>query len=98
MPMLGAQYTPLFVGSANNHPAMPGFRAPEELQPAVEPDRLQGRRHLLDNVSSPPASPATRDWQDIQRRAFDLANGGRQAFELHREPAAVRSRYGMHPL
>src|SRR5438477_2615053 len=54
---LGAQYMPLFVGSANNHPAMPGFRAPEELQPAVEPDRLQGRRHLLDNVSSPPASP-----------------------------------------
>src|SRR6266404_1695011 len=48
---LGAQFMPLFVGSANNHPAMPGFRAPEELQPAVEADRLQGRRHLLDNVS-----------------------------------------------
>src|SRR2546425_1232502 len=32
---LGAQYTPLFIGAANNHPAMPTFRAPDELQPAV---------------------------------------------------------------
>ena len=33
-------------------------------------------------------------------RAFELANGpgGRQAFELEREPATVRDRYGMHPL
>ena len=29
---LGAQHTPLFVGSATNHPAMPTFRAPDELQ------------------------------------------------------------------
>src|SRR5216683_5038310 len=52
---LGAQHMPMFIGSANNHPAMPGFRAPDELQPAVTPARLQGRRHLLDAVS-PPAS------------------------------------------
>src|SRR5437879_5138473 len=44
---LGAQYTPLFVGSANNHPALPAFRAPDELQPAVTPERLQVRRRLL---------------------------------------------------
>ena len=33
-------------------------------------------------------------------RAFELASGpgGRQAFELDREPASVRDRYGMHPL
>src|SRR5947208_611426 len=41
---LGAQYTPLFVGAANNHPAMPTFRAPDELQPAVEPARFQAPR------------------------------------------------------
>src|SRR5205807_9882268 len=61
---LGAQHTPLFIGSANNHPAMPGFRAPEELQPAVTPDRLQERRHLLDAVnpaeSASEANRATR--------------------------------------
>jgi uncharacterized protein DUF1501 len=100
---LGGQCTPLFVGSANNHPAMPSFRAPDELQPAVEPDRLQGRRHLLDSLSPDQTHPAdreTRDWQDLRRRAFELANGtgGRQVFELHREPDAVRNRYGMHPL
>src|SRR5437764_4033361 len=49
---LGAQYTPLFVGAANNHAAMPTFRAPDELQPAVEPQRLHGRRRLLDAVRS----------------------------------------------
>jgi hypothetical protein len=100
---LGAQYTPLFVGSANNHPAMPTFRAPDELQPAVEPARLQGRRRLLNAVNpecAGAANRATRDWQDLHRRAFELANGqgGFQAFELHREPDSVRDRYGRHPL
>jgi hypothetical protein len=100
---LGAQYTPLFVGSATNHPAMPGFRAPDELQPAVEPDRLRRRRELLDYLE--PATVArdggraSRDWDDLYHRAFELANGGgREVFELQREPAAVRRRYGMHPL
>jgi hypothetical protein len=107
---LGAQYTPLFVGAANNHPAMPTFRAPDELQPAVEPARLQGRRRLLDSLDAPSplggesrgseANRATRDWQDLHRRAFELANGpgGRQVFELHREADSVRDRYGRHPL
>lgn len=101
---LGAQYMPLFVGNANNHPAMPGFRAPEELQPAVEPERLQRRRDLLANldsaVSAGDGNRTARDWQDIHRRAFELANGrgGREVFEVDREPTTVRERYGMHPL
>lgn len=100
---LGAQYAPLFVGNANNHAAMPTFRAPDELQPAVSSDRLQDRRRLLNMVNVDRGSEApqpTRDWDAIQRRAIDLANGqgGRQVFELEREPASVRARYGMHPL
>jgi hypothetical protein len=101
---LGAQHMPLFVGSAANHPAMPGFRAPEELQPAVTPDRLQGRRRMLDAVrttaSAGEALRATRDWDGLHRRAFELANGpgARQVFEVYREPQGVRDRYGMHPL
>jgi hypothetical protein len=98
---LGAQYTPLFVGSANNHAAMPTFRAPDELQPAVDPERLQDRGRLLDAVNTTgDRGQATRDWDDLHRRAFELANGpgGRQVFELHREADAVRRRYGMHPL
>src|SRR5476649_1408056 len=38
---LGIGHSPLFVGSASNHPAMPGFRAPDELLPAVPPERMQ---------------------------------------------------------
>src|SRR6516162_3756524 len=46
---LGAQHTPLFVGNATNHPAMPTFRAPDELQPAVPPERLLARRQVLES-------------------------------------------------
>jgi hypothetical protein len=107
---LGAQYTPLFVGSANNHPAMPGFRAPDELQPAESRERMDGRRRLLDGLDlgerpgrsrdSARRNNDTRGWQDLHRRAFELANGpsARQVFELDREPRTVRDRYGMHPL
>src|SRR5437667_2988208 len=91
---LGAQYTPLFVGSADNHAAMATFRAPDELQPAVEPARLQQRRRLLGAVDQPGRSRdsarqarATRDWGDLHRRASELADGqcGRRAVGPHRE-------------
>jgi hypothetical protein len=101
---LGMNYSPLFVGSATNHPAMPGFRAPDELFPAVTPERMQERRRLLEGLN-PSESPrlgirAFKDWQDLSGRAFELTRGseGRRPFELGREPAAVRNRYGMHPL
>jgi uncharacterized protein (DUF1501 family) len=101
---LGMTYCPLFVGSATNHPAMPTFKAPDELLPAVTPERMQGRRQLLDGLN--PAEIDSRgnrvlkDWQELYGRAFELTNGraGRQVFELQREPVSVRDRYGMHPL
>jgi hypothetical protein len=100
---LGAQYQPLFVGNATNHPALPTFRAPEELQPAVEPARLQERHRLLNAVNTDRGTDevqATRDWNNLQRRAIDMANGqgGREVFELQRESPTVRNRYGMHAL
>lgn len=101
---LGMAHSPLFVGSALNHPAMPGFKAPEEMLPAVPAERMQDRRRLLSGLS--PAenggsgSRDLRDWQDLYGRAYELASGpsGREPFELEREPTAVRERYGMHPL
>src|SRR6516165_12481258 len=64
---LGAQYQPLFAANANNHPALPTFRAPDELQPAVNNERLQDRRRLLNAVnptdSASESIRATRDWQ-----------------------------------
>lgn len=100
---LGAQHAPLFVGAANNHAAMPTFRAPDELQSAVEPERLHGRRRLLHSVNGVAAGESRqtlRDWDGIQGRAIELASGrgSKQAFDLGREPANVRERYGMHPL
>ncbi len=101
---LGMTHSPLFVGSANNHPAMPGFKAPDELLPAESPERMLERRRLLDGLSPAEIAGSGRralsDWQDLHGRAFDLTNGksGREPFELDREPTAVRERYGMHPL
>jgi Protein of unknown function (DUF1501) len=81
---------------------MPTFRAPDELQPAVDPERLQGRRRLLESVTRSGSEDirATRDWDNLQNRALSLAagQGGREVFELQRESTAVRERYGMHPL
>jgi hypothetical protein len=100
---LGARFSPLFVGSASNHPAMPGFKAPNEFLPSVPADRMQQRRQLLDGLSPADASSDSQiatDWQELRGRAFELASGssGREPFELEREPASVRERYGMHPL
>lgn len=101
---LGAAHSPLFVGSAANHPAMPTFLVPDELQAAVVPQRMLDRRRLLENLS-PATIPtefqrATKDWQDIHSRAFELTSGAeaRLPFELDRESTSVRARYGMHPL
>ena len=101
---LGAVHSPLFVGSATNHPALPTFKAPEELYPAVSPDRMLDRRRLIDGLDLTSnlldKNRTTKDWQELHKRAFDLTSGsaGRQPFELEREPAAVRDRYGRHPL
>jgi hypothetical protein len=98
---LGAQHSPLFVGSATNHPAMPGFRGPDALFGPTDPERMKGRRHLLDRLDpTNEGIRATSEWQALHRRAFELANGpgGRQVFELEREPVQVRDRYGRHPL
>src|SRR4051794_19815085 len=61
---LGAAYAPLFVGSADNNPAMPTFRPPDVFAPETTPGRMQGRRTLLDTLDEatapadpPPAAP-----------------------------------------
>jgi uncharacterized protein (DUF1501 family) len=101
---LGMAFSPLFVGSATNHPAMPTFKAPDELLPAVSPERMTERRRLLDGLNhgtrANRTSRAETDWRDLNGRAFEMANGSesRKAFELDREPTKTRERYGMHPL
>lgn len=99
---LGARHAPMFIGSPNNHPAMPNFQGPDELFAPLDAKRMDGRMSLLDklNASATTSNRAGRDWEDLQRRAVELASGpgGRQVFELEREPAKLRDRYGRHPL
>lgn len=100
---LGARYAPMFIGTPNSHPAMPNFQGPDDLFAATNPDRMEARRQLLSHLNPARTSDdhrPLRDWDDLHQRAFELANGpgGRQTFELDREPARLRDRYGRHPL
>jgi hypothetical protein len=102
---LGAPYAPLFVGSADNHPAMPNFRPPDLFATADSPPaRMLERGRLLESLGRPASTSAehkvTKEWEDLHRHALELATApaGRQAFDLSREPVAVRDRYGRHPL
>jgi hypothetical protein len=101
---LGARHAPVFVGTPNNHPALPNYRGPDELFGPSDPARLEDRRQLLGQLNATgnagDGNRLGREWDDLHRRACDLATGpdGRQVFELHREPAKLRERYGRHPL
>lgn len=98
---LGSAYAPVFIGSADNHPAMPNFKPPE-IYDMGDPERLWERRKLLRAMESDrlAKNPLAKDWGELREMAYDAMTRpeGRQAFELNREPASVRERYGMHPL
>jgi Protein of unknown function (DUF1501) len=102
---LGAPYAPLFVGSGENNPATPGFRAPDVFESADSVGgRMMGRRQLLDTLDGAAGTsenhPSTKEWQDLHRHAFEMAtsSGARRAFEVDREDPRLRDRYGRHPL
>ncbi|OAI41218.1 hypothetical protein AYO40_03670 [Planctomycetaceae bacterium SCGC AG-212-D15] len=99
---LGAPYSPLFVGSAENNPATPGFKATDFFVESSA-ERMIGRRKLLDTLErsgSSDAAAVTKGWQNMHRKAFDLATSmaARRAFEVEREDPKIRDRYGRHPL
>ena len=97
---LGPAYGPLRVGTDLDNPAAPGFRVRAFDPPADVPaDRLHRRYDLLGRVSRPDG-PAPEQLRRFQARALDLVTGpeARGAFDLDREPAGVRDRYGRHAL
>jgi hypothetical protein len=67
----------------------------------VPPGRLAGRRRLLAAVDRRIArwGDRPRDYHTLQGRAYHLlsSRGVRAAFDLAREPAGLRERYGDHP-
>lgn len=98
---LGSAYAPLFVGSADNHPAMKDFKPPELYNPFDEA-RFGQRKSLLGSLESTrlDKDQQVKDWSDLREKTYDAMtrSEGRQAFDLSSEPAGVRERYGMHPL
>jgi hypothetical protein len=100
---LGALYAPLRVGKDLENPSSPGFRfSGFDPAPGLDGGRIAERLQLLDQLG--PASSRTTPSGDAIRgfhsQAMELITGSaaRQAFELSREPDAVRDRYGRHPL
>ena len=72
------------------------------LPPEIPPLRLSSRQSLLEQVERHFAGvergTALRDFDRQTQEAFGLLTSGRarQAFDLSREPAALRERYGRH--
>jgi uncharacterized protein (DUF1501 family) len=101
--LLGAAHAPLLVGSHHDdHPANPAFRV-RAFDPAMglTPERIRQRLHLLERVEARQRTSGNgAALSRFRERAFDLLSGAaaRRAFDVHREPAAVRERYGYHPL
>ncbi len=97
---LGSPYAPLFVGSAENNPATPGFKAPDLFTSTESPERMQGRRGLLEGLEGAGGERQHEDWRKLHQRGFELATnpGPRQAFEVDREDPKLRDRYGRNPL
>lgn len=97
---LGSEWDPWLLRC---DPSAPNFQLPELTLPGEVPaERLAGRRSLLDQVGRPfergrretAVAGASRHTQ----HALDLLSGARvrRAFDLEREPPALRDRYGRH--
>jgi hypothetical protein len=98
---LGSAYAPVFVGAADNHPAMPDFKPPSIYDPYDE-KRFEERKSLIGRLESTrlDRDQRVKDWSNLREKTYDAMtrSEGREAFDLSREPVSVRERYGMTPL
>ena len=76
--------------------------SPPPIYDLGDPERLAERRKLLGSLESNALDRDARgtDWTDLREKGYDAMTRaeGREAFNLDREPAQVRDRYGRHPL
>jgi hypothetical protein len=97
---LGSAYAPVFVGAADNHPAMETFAPP--IYDLGDAERLAQRRGLLSDIESKALGKDARgvDWAELREKGYEAMTRaeGREAFNLAHEPAKLRDRYGRHPL
>lgn len=98
---LGSAYAPVFVGAADNHPAMNDFKPPS-IYDSYDEKRFEERKSLISQLESTrlDRDQRVKDWSDLREKTYDAMtrNEGREAFDLSREPVSVRERYGMNPL
>lgn len=90
---LGKTYDPFLVPGDPNDP---GFRVDGlGLPEGLGPDRLVGRRGLLERIDASARIHANA-WSSYRERAFDalLSAEARGAFHIDDEPASVRDQYG----
>jgi uncharacterized protein (DUF1501 family) len=97
--LFGPSQAPLVIGNSHDdNLATPGYRI-RALETATDlsAGRVNDRLRLL-KFMGPPAEPTSMD--RYRERAADLLTGAkaRAAFEIDREPASVRDRYGRNPL
>jgi Protein of unknown function (DUF1501) len=94
---LGTRYEPMIAGD----PSRSGYRVPGlELPRELSLERALGRQSLLAAVDHALGDGSAVDGLDSHyRKAFSLiaSSEARRAFDLSREPAAVRERYGLDP-
>lgn len=102
---LGMAYAPMLIGEGHDdNPASPDFRVRAFDKPdGISAQRLAQRRELQQEYQrlSRVGSTAEFDALDVyQRRSFELLHGGaaRQAFDIDKEDATTRDRYGRNPL
>ncbi|MCC6538587.1 MAG: DUF1501 domain-containing protein [Bryobacterales bacterium] len=95
---LGKMHDPFVL---NSDPSDPNFRVPDMLPPDYLPpmrvDRRRNWRELVDkSVSKFETSQDARLLDATFQQAYTLMSSAkaREAFELHREPEAVREKYG----
>lgn len=95
---LGAKYDPLVAGD----PSAPGYRIPGLTLPESMPEaRLSLRRELLAQLDRAPMSSIDESFaaglDAHYQKAFSLlaTQKTRDAFDLEREPVALRERYGL---
>jgi hypothetical protein len=96
---LGSRYDPWIV----EDPGAAGFRVPDLMPlPGFAVARLGRRQQLLAAVDGSrrqlAEDPVLQQMNDVQQRAFSVLTSAatRDAFDLEREPASLRDRYGRH--
>jgi len=97
---LGSMWDPeRFVGDpAHDDYRIDGLTLPVELPPERMQDRVRLLERLNERVQHDDRRTAAGNWSELSKFALNLVTSGaaREAFDLSREPAKLREKYGRH--